>query len=261
MDHAQVQLLQLPVPDLLVHHPQGLRRLGGNDDPPGVPVDPVAEGGGEGLLLVGRPLPLLVQVRLDVGDQRVHLLPAVGVDHHAGAFVQQQQIPVLIKDLQPGLDHPEKGVVRGGRVEKLVVDIELKHVPGLEPRVPLGGLPVEPHPLQPEIFLGQRGGEEGDRLVQPAVQPLAPVVGADGKFLQANASPQKIPPHARTGCGGIVSQRKPGRKAAYTERRNRRKASLPSPVRAYTPACSSTLANTSPVSFFTMSRALSAVIS
>ena len=87
VDYAEVVFFQLTVPDLLVHHPKSLRRFGGDDDAPGVPVDTVAQGGGKGPLLVGGPLLFLVEVGLDVGDERVDPLRLVGVDHQAGALV------------------------------------------------------------------------------------------------------------------------------------------------------------------------------
>ena len=46
----------------------------------------------------------------------------------------------------------------------------------------------------------------------------------------------------------------------YTCAMNFRNCSLPSAVHLYTPACSSTLANTRPVSYWTMSQALSLVM-
>ena len=38
-DRAEVKFAQLPVLNLLVHHPQALGSFGGDDDAPGVPVD------------------------------------------------------------------------------------------------------------------------------------------------------------------------------------------------------------------------------
>ena len=42
MDHTEVALFQFTVLDLLVHYPQALGGLGGDDDAAGVPVDAVA---------------------------------------------------------------------------------------------------------------------------------------------------------------------------------------------------------------------------
>ena len=97
--------------------------LGGHDDAAGVPVDAVAQGGGEGMLVPGVPLPLLIEIGLDVGDEGVHLLVFVRVAEQAGGFVQQHQVLVLVDDLQPGLEHREKGVVLPGLVKELVVDV------------------------------------------------------------------------------------------------------------------------------------------
>ena len=42
VDHTEVALFQFTVLDLLVHYPQALGGLGGDDDAAGVPVDAVA---------------------------------------------------------------------------------------------------------------------------------------------------------------------------------------------------------------------------
>ena len=123
VDDGQVVFGDLPVPDLLVEHPQGLCVLGGHDDAAGVPVDAVAQGGGEGMLVPGVPLLLLIEVGLDVGDEGVDLLVLVGVAEQAGPLVQQQQVLVLVHDVQPGLEHGQEGVVLPGLVKELVVDV------------------------------------------------------------------------------------------------------------------------------------------
>ena len=91
---AQVALVDLPVPDLLIDDAQGLGIFGGDDDASGVAVDAVAQGRGKGVL------PLLVKVRLDVIDEGVDLLRLVGVDHQPRPFVQQHQVLILIYDIQ-----------------------------------------------------------------------------------------------------------------------------------------------------------------
>ena len=120
---AQVPLVDLPVPDFFVDDAQGLGVFGGNDDAAGVPVDAVAQGRGEGVLPSGVPLPLLIQIRLDVVDEGVDLLRLVGVDHQAGPLVQQQQILVLIHDVQAGLEQRQEKIVLPGLVKELVVDV------------------------------------------------------------------------------------------------------------------------------------------
>ena len=81
---AQIGFLQLVVPDLFVDDTQRLRILGRDDNAARVPVNAVAQRRGEGVLLPGTPFTLLVEVRLDVVDQRVDLLCLVGVDYQTG---------------------------------------------------------------------------------------------------------------------------------------------------------------------------------
>ena len=97
---AQVALVDLPVPDLLIDDAQGLGIFGGDDEASGVAVDAVAQGRGKGVLPPGVPLPFLVKVRLDVIDEGVDLLRLVGVDHQPRPFVQQHQVLILIYDIQ-----------------------------------------------------------------------------------------------------------------------------------------------------------------
>ena len=120
---AEVGLLQLVAFDLLVDDAQRLGVFGGDDDAAGVPVDAVAQGRGEGVLPLGVPLLLLVQVRLDVVDEGVDLLRLVGVDHQAGALVHQQQVLILVDDVQLGLEHRQKEIFLIGLVKELIIDI------------------------------------------------------------------------------------------------------------------------------------------
>lgn len=66
LHNGQIPFVQLPVLDLLVHHPQGLGGLGRNNNASGVPVNAVAQSRGKGILPSGVPLPLLVEIRLNV---------------------------------------------------------------------------------------------------------------------------------------------------------------------------------------------------
>ena len=101
VDHAEVFLLQLPVLHLLVQDPQRFGGLGRYDDAAGVPVNPVAQSRGKGMLRPGLPFPLGVEVGLNVVDQGPAILrPVVGVYGHARLFVRQKEILVLIDDAQ-----------------------------------------------------------------------------------------------------------------------------------------------------------------
>ena len=139
---TEIGLLHLPVLDFLVHDPQGLGVLGGNDDAAGVPVDAVAQGGSKGVLPIGGPLLLLIKVGLDVGDEGVDPLVFVRMDHHAGALVQEHQVFIFVDDVQLRLEDRQEGVFRGRGLKKLVIDIKLEQVPLLEAGVPLGTLAV-----------------------------------------------------------------------------------------------------------------------
>ena len=66
---------------------------------------------------------IIRDMRLDVVDEGVDLLCLVGVDHQAGALVQQQQILVLIHDVQAGLEQGQEKIVLPGLVKELVVDV------------------------------------------------------------------------------------------------------------------------------------------
>ena len=61
---GQISFVQLPVLDLLVHHPQGFCGFCGNDNTTGVSVNPVAQCGSKGVLFSGPPFPFLIQVGL-----------------------------------------------------------------------------------------------------------------------------------------------------------------------------------------------------
>ena len=120
---AQIPLVDLTVPDLLIDDPQRLGVFGGDDDAAGVAVNTVAQGGGEGVFPLGIPLPLLVQVCLNVVDEGVDLLRLVGVYHQPRPLVQQQQVFVLVHDGETGLEQCQKQVILSGLVEELVVDV------------------------------------------------------------------------------------------------------------------------------------------
>ena len=181
---GKIPLVQLPILDLLVHHPQSLGGLGGDDNPSGVPVNAVAQGWGEGVLLPGTPFLFLVQVGLDVVDKGTAVLRAVvGVDSQPRPLIRQQNVLVLVDDVQFGVGHGEEGVVLSGLVEKFVVDVKLQHIPGLQPGVPLHPGTVALDALDADVFLRQRGRQQRDGLRKKPIQPLPGIVGADGKFL------------------------------------------------------------------------------
>ena len=124
MDDAEIPLVQLPVPDFLIENAQSLGGLGGDDNAAGVPVDAVAQGGRKTVFLPGTPLPLGVEVRLDVVNEGLAVFSAVvGVDRLTGLFVHQQNVLVLIDNVQLGGGNGQIGIFRFRGFKKLVVDI------------------------------------------------------------------------------------------------------------------------------------------
>ena len=92
------------------------------------------------------------------------LRPVVGVDGLAGLFVGQEDVLVLVDDVDLRRRHGEVGVFGLGRVEKLVVDIELQGVALDEAGVPLGALAVQFNALEADIFLQKGGRQQGNSL-------------------------------------------------------------------------------------------------
>ena len=58
-----------------------------------------------------------------MGDESVHPLMVVRVDHHAGPLVQEYQVLVLIHNVQLGFEYRQKGIFPIGGFKKLVVDV------------------------------------------------------------------------------------------------------------------------------------------
>ena len=131
-----------------------------------------------------------------MGEQGIDPLLVVGVDHQTGPLIQQEQVLILVHDVKLGLEHGEKRVLPAGRLKKLVVDVELDHISGLQPLIPLGGPPVALDPFQAQILLGQRRGKKRERLRQPPVHTLAGVVFRYGKLLHGPRSYRPPPASA-----------------------------------------------------------------
>ena len=95
----------------------------GDDDAAGIAIDPVAEGGSERIFRFRVPLLLLIQVRLDLGDQSIDILMLVRMAEQAGAFVAQEQVFILVDDIQLGLENRQESIVLPGLVKELIVDV------------------------------------------------------------------------------------------------------------------------------------------
>ena len=185
-NNGEIPLVQFPVLDFLIHHPQSLRGFRRDDDAAGVPVNAVAQGGGKSVFLPGPPLPLLIEIGLDVIDKGAPVFrTVVGMHRQSRALVHQQNVFVLVDDVQLGGGHRQIGIVLPGLFKKLVVDIQLQNVTRVQPGVPVNALAVALDPLQADVFLSQGCREQGDGLGKEPVQPLSGVVGTDGKFFHS----------------------------------------------------------------------------
>ena len=91
------------------------------------------------------------------------------VAQHAGLFVRQQDVFVLVDDAQLGIRHGEVGVVLPGLVKKLVVDIQLQDIALLQPGVPVDALAVALDALDADIFLRQGRRKQRNCLRKKAV--------------------------------------------------------------------------------------------
>ena len=106
----------------------------------------------------------------------------MGVHRKAGPLVHQKNVFIFVDNVQLGRCHSQIGIVLPGLVEKFVVDIKLEYITGFQTGVPVNALAVALDPLDADVFLSQRGGEQGNCLGKKPVQPLAGIVGTDGKF-------------------------------------------------------------------------------
>ena len=170
------------VTDFVVDDAQRLGVLGGDDDAAGVAVDTVAQSRGKGIFPPGIPLPLLVEVCLDVIDEGVHLLRLVSVDYQPRTLIQQHQVLILIHNVKAGLKEGEEHIFLPRLVEKLIVNIQLQHVPLGQPLIPGSPLAVDLDALYSNVFLQQSRGQQGQGLPHEPIQPLPGVIFSHGKL-------------------------------------------------------------------------------
>ena len=90
---------------------------------PGISVDAVAQGRGEGVLPPGGPLLFLIEVGLNVGDESVHIFPLVRVAKEPGPLVAHHHVLVLVDDAKLRPEHRKEGVVLRGGVKEFIVDV------------------------------------------------------------------------------------------------------------------------------------------
>ena len=185
---AEVEFGQLAFADLFVQDAQRLGVLRRDDDAARVAVDAVAQRGREGVLLARLPFALLIEIGEQMVDERIDLLPLVGVDDHSGGLIKQQNVLILVKDVQLWICDGEVDVLLARRFKELVVEVKLEPVALAQAVVALGAGSVDLDALEADVLLRQRGGQQGNGLEQKAVEPLVGVIFLDGK-LSHNAAP------------------------------------------------------------------------
>ena len=175
--------------DDLVHVPQGGVALGGDHKALGAPVQPVADAGLEAVLAAGVVLAFLGQI-LGKGIHQVGVASAVAVAEQVSGLVQHRNVLILIDDGHFGLVLLLFGrLLCGGlgplRREKLIVDVQLDQVPGLQTVLRRGLFAVHLHPLVAETFVQKAGGKIAGHALHKARQAHAVVVGGGGILFHA----------------------------------------------------------------------------
>ena len=104
------------------------------------------------------------------------------MDRQAGALIHQQDMVILIHNVQLGGCHRQEGIILPGFLEKLIVDIQLQHITGFQPGIPLRSSAIELDPLDADVLLGQRSRQQRNCLGKEAVQPLPGIIFSNGKL-------------------------------------------------------------------------------
>ena len=171
-------LQNLAVTDGFVHAAEGGGILGGDDEPLGVPVDAVAERRRKGLLGSRVVFALVVEVFLDLVEQRNGaVLPPVRV--HAGGLVHDEDVPVLVggRDLTGGV--PER-VRRFGLGEELVLCKDADGVALGEQLVALAACAVQADVLLADELVEHPLRAGGHELHEEFIEPLTGIVSRNG---------------------------------------------------------------------------------
>ena len=97
-------------------------------------------------------------------DERIDLLPLVGVNDEPGWLVEQQNVLILVKDVQLWICDGEVDVLLARRFKELVVEVKLEPVALAQAVVALGAGSVDLDALEADVLLRQRGGQQGNGL-------------------------------------------------------------------------------------------------
>ena len=121
---------------------------------------------------------------------KVCIAGAVTMAQKVGGFVQHSNVFVLINDIDLGLIllFFRRGLLHGFcafRREKLIVDVQLDQVPGLQTVLRRGLFAVHLHPLVAETLVQKAGGKIAGHALHKARQAHAVVVGGGGILFHA----------------------------------------------------------------------------
>ena len=139
--------------DLVVQDAQRLGGLCRDDDAAGVAVDAVAQSRGERRRVVRIPCARLVEISLDVGDERVAVAVFVRVHDHARRLVREQDVLVLVDHGQARRFDAAERLLLAHLFKVFVVDVELHPVALGEAAGSLGALAVELDALEAQVLV------------------------------------------------------------------------------------------------------------
>ena len=177
MHRAKIELVDLAALDLLVHHAERLRSLRGNHDAARIAVDAVAKRRGEALLGIGIVFAPLIEVGLDLRDQRIGAFMLILVHRNAGALVREQNIFILIKHREARMDRGE-AMFGPRRAEELLGQKALHAVPLGEHLRCLRTLAVHLDLFESDGLVEQGSGQM-QGLRNKLVKPLPGIVFSD----------------------------------------------------------------------------------
>ena len=178
-EQAEVEFFHLARFHLLVEDPQALRVFGGDHDTAGVAVDAVDERRRERLVRFGIIFAFFIQIVLHARHQRVKVIAFVLVHDHAGLFVEQQQIAVLIDDIELGRRLQKIIVLFLRRVKEFILNIERQLVALAQLVGDIAFFAVDFDTFFADIHIQHRLGHGLEALLQKLVQPLSRVVFSD----------------------------------------------------------------------------------
>ena len=177
---AQIELFDLSVANLLIHHAQRPGIFGGDDDSAGVAVDAVAQRGSKAVFFVGIIFAFFIQVALHAQIERVAVVAAVLVTDDADLFVQDQKILILIEDIRDPAGLQKVVVLLPGK--EFVADIQRQNITLVQKYVRERFFAVELDIFCSQVFVQQRTGHRFEALRQVFVQALSCVVLFDRDF-------------------------------------------------------------------------------